>query len=110
MVETGLIGWSDVARVMSETPARIGRLAGQGIALAAGAPAEVTLYDPSASAEFDVDRLAGRSVNSPYLGLRLPGRVVATVHAGYATLLDGALRPAEEVAAFAAASAEAARG
>lgn len=110
MVETGLIGWSDVARVMSETPARIGGLAGQGSALVAGAPAELTLYDPSAAAEFDLARLAGRSVNSPYLGRSLPGRVVATVHAGYPTLLDGVLRPADEIAALASASAEAARG
>lgn len=110
MVETGLIGWGDVARVMAETPARIGRLGGQGHALAAGAPAEVTLYDPAASAEFGTARLAGRSVNSPYLGMTLPGRVVATVHAGYPTMLDGAVRPADEVAELASRAQEAARG
>jgi len=110
MVETGLIGWADVARVMSEAPARIGRLPGQGRALTAGSPAEFTLYDPAARAPFEVDRLAGRSRNSPYLGLGLPGRVVATVHAGYPTLLDGAVRPADEVAELATRALEAARG
>jgi len=110
MVETGLIGWEDVARVMSEAPARIGRLSGQGRALTAGSPAELTLYDPAARGPFDVDRLAGRSRNSPYLGLGLPGRVVATVHAGYPTRLDGAVRPADEVAALATRALEAARG
>jgi dihydroorotase len=98
MVETGLIGWADVARVLSATPARIGRLSGHGEPVAAGSAAELTLVDPSASAEFGTDRLAGRSVNSPYLGRTLPGRVVATFHRGVPTVLDGAVRPAEEVA------------
>lgn len=98
MVDTGLIGWTDVARVLSATPARIGRLSGHGEPVAAGSAAELTLVDPSASAEFGTDRLAGRSVNSPYLGRTLPGRVVATFHRGVPTVLDGAVRPAEEVA------------
>lgn len=98
MVDTGLIGWADVARVLSATPARIGRLSGHGEPVAAGSAAELTLVDPSASAEFGTDRLAGRSVNSPYLGRTLPGRVVATFHRGVPTVLDGAVRPAEEVA------------
>lgn len=98
MVDTGLIGWADVARVLSATPARIGRLSGHGEPVATGSAAELTLVDPSASAEFGTDRLAGRSVNSPYLGRTLPGRVVATFHRGVPTVLDGAVRPAEEVA------------
>jgi dihydroorotase len=102
MVDTGLMGWADVARVLSATPARIGRLAGHGEPVAAGSAAELTLVDPAASAEFGTDRLAGRSVNSPYLGRTLPGRVIATFHRGVPTLLDGAVRPAEEVAAASA--------
>ncbi len=107
VVETGLLDWSDIARVLSAAPARIGRLSGQGQGLVPGAPAELVLYDPAAAAEFDVSRLAGRSSNSPYLGRRLPGRVVATFHAGYPTVLDGAVRPADEVARAAAAGLEA---
>jgi dihydroorotase len=102
MVETGLFGWADVARVLSETPARIGRLSGHGEPVAVGSAAELALVDPAASAEFGADRLAGRSVNSPYLGRTLPGRVVATFHRGVPTLLDGAVRPAAEVAAASA--------
>lgn len=102
MVETGLMTWADVARVLSSAPARIGGLRGHGESLVAGAAPEITLYDPSAAAEFDLDRLAGRSTNSPYLGRRLPGRVVATFHGGYPTFLDGAVRPADEVARNAA--------
>jgi dihydroorotase len=54
--------------------------------------------------EFSVDDLAGQSQNSPYLGMRLPGRVVATFHHGYPTLLDGTLVDTETVAAHAAAA------
>jgi len=98
MVDTGLIGWSDVARVLSSAPAAIGRLEGYATPFELGAPAHVTLVDPAARSTFGVDHLRGRSVNSPYLGLELPGRVIATVHAGVPTVLDGALRDPEEVA------------
>ncbi|QEO15879.1 dihydroorotase [Agromyces intestinalis] len=99
MVDTGLLGWAEVARVMSEAPAGIGRLAGHGTPLEVGAPAELTLFDPSVSREFATGDLVGRSVNSPYLGRTLPGRVVATFHQGRATVLDGVVRPVDEVAA-----------
>lgn len=106
MVDTGLLGWADVARVLSATPARIGRLSGHGEPVAAGSAAELTLVDPSASSEFGTDRLAGRSANSPYLGRTLPGRVVATFHRGVPTVLDGVVRPADEVAAASARTAQ----
>ncbi len=89
MVETGLLGWSDVARVMSAAPARIGSLAGHGTPLDVGQPAEFTLYDASVRGTFTQADLRGRSVNSPYLGRDLPGRVEWTVHRGYATLANG---------------------
>lgn len=89
VVDTGLLDWTDVARVLSQTPARIGRLRGQGEAIAVGAAPEVTLYDPSTRHDFGIADLAGRSINSPYLGRSLPGSVVATFHNGYATVLDG---------------------
>ena len=96
VVDTGLLDWRDVSRVLSAAPARIGRLASQGRPLEVGAPANVTLYDPAASREFGRDDLAGKSTNSPYLAMTLPGRVVAVFHRGTATVLDGVLRaPAE---------------
>jgi len=98
MVETGRMGWADVARVMSSAPARIGRLNGHGEAIAVGAAPELVLYDPTAASEFSLDRLAGRSTNSPYLGRRLPGVVIATFHGGTATFIDGAIRPVDDLA------------
>jgi len=91
MVETGLLEWTDVARVLSAAPARIGSLAGHGTPLAVGQPAELTLYDAEARGTFTEADLRGRSVNSPYVGRALPGQVRWTVHRGYATLADGAL-------------------
>ncbi|MFJ3488079.1 dihydroorotase [Leifsonia aquatica] len=89
VIANGLLDWADVARVLSSTPARIGRLAGHGTPIEAGAPAELFLYDPTASRTFATGDLAGKGVNSPYLSMTLPGRVVATFHRGYATVLDG---------------------
>ncbi|HEV7813385.1 MAG TPA: dihydroorotase, partial [Leifsonia sp.] len=105
VVQNGLLGWEDVARVLSYTPARIGRLAGHGHALEAGTAAEFTLYDPEASREFSTGDLAGKGINSPYLSMTLPGRVVATFHHGYPTVLDGIVADAADVAERARASA-----
>jgi len=98
MVDTGLLGWADVARVLSAVPAAIGRLTGYEAPFALGSPAHLTLVDPAARRAFATSDLHGRSVNSPYLGVELPGRVVATMHGGVPTVLDGILRPEEEVA------------
>ncbi|MEO8262367.1 MAG: dihydroorotase [Pseudolysinimonas sp.] len=98
VVDAGQLSWADVARVLSRTPAEIGRLDGYLQPFEVGSPAHVTLYDPSASSVFGIEHLHGMSVNSPYLGRELPGRVVATFHGGVPTVLDGALRDAEEVA------------
>src|ERR687895_830917 len=78
MVETGLLDWAGVADRMSFRPARIGRLRGQGRPLAAGSPANITLYDPAPRGVVDPTGFASKSRNSPFAGLALPGRVVAT--------------------------------
>jgi len=95
MVQTGLLEWSDVARVMSAAPARIGQLSGHGTPLEVGQPAQITLYDPSVAGTFTTSDLHGRSENSPYLGRELPGRVEWTIHNGVVTLAAGAV--AEEL-------------
>ena len=99
VVDSGQLSWADVARVLSSKPAEIGQLADYEAPFTVGAPAHLTLIDPTARRTFTVEQLHGKSVNSPYLGRELPGRVVATVHRGVPTVLDGELRPQEEVAA-----------
>ncbi|OKL52425.1 dihydroorotase [Buchananella hordeovulneris] len=97
MVETGRMTWADVARVMSTTPAQIGRVAGQGQGLVVGAPAHVVLVDPAARRVVDPATQATKSANSPYRGRELPGQVVATFFGGRATVLNGQLQvPATE--------------
>ena len=71
-------------------PARIGRLTGQGTPLEVGRPANLTLYDPAASAE-PVGHGASKSRNTPFAGMDLPGRVVATFLRGTPTVVDGKL-------------------
>jgi dihydroorotase len=101
MIDTHLLGWSDVARVLSAKPAEIGGLAGYDNPFGLGTHANFTLYDPTVSASFALADLRGKGRNSPYLGRELPGRVVATIHDGYPTLLDGELLDPESVAACA---------
>ena len=91
MVDTGRFTWADVARVMSQAPARIGRLDGQGRPIAVGEPANLTLVDPTARRVVVPEQQATASVNSPFAGTELPGRVVATFLRGRATVLDGTL-------------------
>jgi len=62
-----------------------------GAPLAAGSPANLVLYDPSARAVVDPGAHASRSRNSPFAGRVLPGRVIATFLRGAATVLDGKL-------------------
>jgi len=91
MVETGLLGWAQVADRMSARPAAIGRLRGHGHSLVAGSPANLTLYDPDHREAVDPGSHASRSRNSPFAGMVLPGRVVATFLRGQPTVLDGKL-------------------
>ena len=95
MVDTGLLDWAGVADRMSAGPARIGRLAGHGHLPAAGVPANLTLYDPDAGPEpVDPRTHASKSRNTPFRGVALPGRVVATFLRGVPTVLDGKLASA----------------
>jgi len=98
VVESGQLDWADVARVMSSAPAAIGLLDGYATPFAVGSPANLTLYDPSAVRTISTEQLRGKGVNSPYLGRELPGRVVATIHGGRATVLDGELIDSDTVA------------
>jgi len=85
MVVTGLLDWAGVADRMSIAPARIGRLEGQGRPIAPGEPANLVLIDPAARTVVTASALASRSRNTPYAGLDLPTRIVATFLRGRRT-------------------------
>ena len=92
MVDAGLLDWAGVAERMSYAPARIGRVADHGLPLEVGQPANVVLYDPAVRRVVDATESASLSRNTPYAGMELPGRVVATFLRGRATVLDGKLQ------------------
>ncbi|MFC6023257.1 dihydroorotase [Plantactinospora solaniradicis] len=81
--------WDLIAERMSRTPARIAGLVEHGRDPAPGVPANLTLVDPAARRTVDPGELASRSRNTPYAGMTLPGRIVATFLAGEPTVLDG---------------------
>jgi dihydroorotase len=91
MVDPGLLTWADVADRMSYAPARVGRVADHGRPLEDGAPANVVLYDPSVRRVVEAAESVSLSRNTPYAGVELPGRVVATFLHGKPTVLDGKL-------------------
>jgi dihydroorotase len=92
MVEPGLLDWRGVARVMAERPAEIVGLADQGRPLAVDEPATLTLVDPEAQWTVRSGELVSLSANTPYDGMRLPAKVVATVLRGRITARDGKVR------------------
>lgn len=89
LVETGHVSWPDVARILSVTPAHIGRVSGYDRPLTVGAPANVTLVDPAHRGVWGTGNLVGGSTNTPFGGIELPGRVVSTLFRGTETVIDG---------------------
>ncbi|HZQ30260.1 MAG TPA: dihydroorotase [Mycobacterium sp.] len=89
MVQPGLLSWRDVARVMSENPARIAGLPDHGRPLDVGEPANLTVVDPDATWTVHGSDLASRSDNTPYESMTLPATVTATLLRGKVTARDG---------------------
>jgi dihydroorotase len=98
LVETGLMTWADIARVASTVPARIGGLSEYSTPLAIGSVANITLVDPSSHGAWSSERLSGKSSNTPFTGIELPGRIVSTIHKGTETVIDGKVVTPEELA------------
>ena len=82
MVDTGLMNWTQVSERMSYAPARIGLYENQGQPISVGATAHLTVMDPTQLFRVDRDLVASRSRNTPFHGMELPGRVIATIFQG----------------------------
>ena len=89
MVESDLLDWRGVARVMSENPARIAGLDDHGRPLEVGEPANLTVIDPASTWTVAGAMLASRSANTPYEAMTLPATVTATMLRGRITARDG---------------------
>jgi dihydroorotase len=74
--------------LLSWQPAGVLGLPGAAGALAEGAPADLCVVDPAEQWVVDPGRLASRSRNTPYAGMKLGGRVRHTVCRGEAVVID----------------------
>ena len=80
LYHAGAMDLPGLFRAMALNPARrLGLEAGR---LAAGAPADLVLFDPDAPFVLDRFKLRSKSKNTPFDGTRMEGRVLATFVAG----------------------------
>jgi dihydroorotase len=80
LVESGLLTLCDLIDRMSTKPARIFKLPGG--TLGPGAPADVTITDPTAQWTVDPAQFYSKSRNTPFSGRRLTGRAHVTIVRG----------------------------
>ena len=90
LIESGKSDWNRLSQVLSQNPARIAGDSQQGQEIVAGSFANIVLIDPNVKRKV-VGKSASKSVNSPYVGLELPGRVVHTIYRGHFTVRDSKL-------------------
>ena len=80
----------NVVAMMSWNPAKIARIdAEHGRDVVAGVKANLCVFDPELTWSVDPERLASKSINTPYVGRTLRGRVRHTIFRGTATVIDG---------------------
>ena len=91
LVETGVISLAHALGAMSWRPARIASLPEHGGPIEPGRPAHVTVIDLDHNWVVDAHRLASKSVNSPWDGWKLKGKVRHTLLRGTPTVRDGVL-------------------
>ena len=80
----------DVVSLLSWNPARIAKIdANHGRPIAVGESANICVFDPDLAWSVDIERLASKSINTPYVGRTLRGRVRHTIFKGTPTVIDG---------------------
>ena len=77
LVQPGILDYAALVEKMSVAPARVFRLPGG--TLRRGAPADVTVFDPTREWLVDPTRFVSKGRNSPWAGRTLTGRVLYTV-------------------------------
>lgn len=89
LVRGGAIGLSRLVHLLSAGPARILNLPGG--SLAAGAPADVVVFDPEAEVTVNAAGFSTKSRNTPFDGWKLHGRVIHTLVEGRFVVREGRL-------------------
>jgi dihydroorotase len=79
----------DVVAALSWKPAGIAGLAEHGRPVEPGEPANLTVFDATATWTVDPGRLASKSRNTPYVGREVRGKVRHTVYRGTPVVVDG---------------------
>lgn len=82
--------FGDVARVISQAPARITGATGHG-SLETGASANIVLIDPAAPHTITPAEHATKGRNNPFAGVEVNTKVTDTFFYGHRVLADGAL-------------------
>jgi dihydroorotase len=80
LIEPGILDWSGLIRLMTENPARI--IGVDKGTLGVGKQADVTIIDPKAEYEIDVNKFRSKSRNCPYHGWKVTGKVEKTIVGG----------------------------
>ena len=91
MVQAGLLDWEGVADRMSRAPSRIAGYENHGGKIEVGAPAHLTVINPTQTYRVDRDLVASRSRNTPFHGMELSGVIQGTFFRGIPTYLAGQL-------------------
>jgi len=89
MLPNKKMNWSDIARVMSETPAKIAQLADHGRPIKENEIANLCIIDPDLEWIVDANQTNSLSKNNPYHGLKLKSKVIHTIHKGKFTFKSG---------------------
>lgn len=78
-----------IVALMSTNPAVIAGISGEhGVDIASNAPANLCVFDPQVKWQVDPGCLASKSLNTPFVGRQLRGKVRHTVFRGDAVVVD----------------------
>lgn len=80
LIEPGILNWPGLIELMTVRPAKI--IGVDKGTLGAGKQADVTIIDPDAEYEIDVNTFRSKSRNCPYHGWKVKGRVEKTIVGG----------------------------
>ena len=89
MIDTKLMNWADIARVMSERPAEIGQLADHGRPIAENEIANLCIVDPEMTWKVDAQDTHSLSTNNPFHEMTLKSKVIHTIFRGKFTMKSG---------------------
>ena len=92
MIDTKLMNWADIARVMSERPAEIGQLADHGRPIAENEIANLCIVDPEMTWKVDAQDTNSLSTNNPFHEMTLKSKVVHTIFRGKFTMKNGQVK------------------